>query len=145
MLIYYISNLHISRMELHTNVFVKPCFSPLIAFVPWKYANCILDMSIPHSDNTSLILSVILSLWILWMRLIVISENQEKMTLNFCQNNLFRSFLSLQPRSLHLQIKQYPEHDKSFCLQVLWRSYSAIKERSSSYLKIDKSHFFACI
>ena len=110
MLIYYIGNLHISRMELHTNIFVKPCFSPLIAFLPWKYANRILDMSIPCSDNTSLILSVILSLWILWMRLIVMTENQEKMTLNFCQNNLFR-FLSLQLRSLHLQTKQYPVYN----------------------------------
>ena len=110
MLIYCIDNLHISRMELHINIFAKPCFSPLIAFVPWKYANRILDMSIPHSDNTSLILSVILSLWILWMRLIVMTENQEKMTLNFCQNNLFR-FLSLQLRSLHLQTKQYPVYN----------------------------------
>ena len=48
MLIYGIGNLHISRMELHINIFVEPLFfSPLIAFVPSKHTNRVLDMSIP--------------------------------------------------------------------------------------------------
>ena len=57
--IYGIGNLDISRMELHINIFVEPVFSPLIAFVPSKHTNCVLDMLIPCSDNTSLILSII--------------------------------------------------------------------------------------
>ena len=59
--------------------------------------------------------------------------------------HMFRSFIWLQLRLLHLQTKQYPEDDKPFCFRALWSRYSVIKERSYSYLKIHKSHFFACI
>ena len=38
-----------------------PVFSPLITFGPSKYTNCVLDMSIPQSDNTFLVLSIIAS------------------------------------------------------------------------------------
>ena len=44
-------------MELHINIFVEP----LIAFVPSKHTDCVLDMSVPRSDNTCLILSMITS------------------------------------------------------------------------------------
>ena len=57
MSIYGIGHLHISRMELHINIFVEP----LITFVPSKHTNRVLDMSVPRSDNTSLILSIITS------------------------------------------------------------------------------------
>ena len=59
--IYGISNLHISRMELHIAILVEPVFSPLSTFEPSKYTNCVLDMSIPQSDNTFLVLSIIAS------------------------------------------------------------------------------------
>ena len=48
--IYGIGNLHISRIELHIDISVEPLFfSLLIAFVPSKYTNRVLDMSIPLS------------------------------------------------------------------------------------------------
>ena len=54
------SAIYMSRMELHIDILIEPLFcSPLIVFVPSKYTNRVLDMSIPRSDNTSLILSII--------------------------------------------------------------------------------------
>ena len=138
MSIYGIGNLHISRMELHINIFVEP----LIAFVPSKHTDRVLDMSVPRSDNTCLILSIITSDFVEEIDCNIRKSRQNDFF--FHQNNLyiFWSFLSLQLRSLHLQTKQYPEHDKPFCLQVLGSRYSAIKERSCSYPNLDKSHFF---
>ena len=48
-------------MELHIAILVEPVFSPLSTFEPSKYTNCVLDMSIPQSDNTFLVLSIIAS------------------------------------------------------------------------------------
>ena len=49
-------------MKFHIDIFVEPLvFSPLITFVPSKHTNRVLDMSIPPSDDISLILSIITS------------------------------------------------------------------------------------
>ena len=49
-------------MKFHIDIFVEPLvFSPLITFAPSKHTNRVLDMSIPRSDDISLILSIITS------------------------------------------------------------------------------------
>ena len=63
-------------MELHINIFVER----LIAFVPSKHTDRVLDMSVPRSDNTCLILSMITSDFV---EEIATSENQDKMTFFF--------------------------------------------------------------
>ena len=45
----------------HRYLYLTPVFSLLIAFAPSKHTNCVLDMSLPHSDKTSFILSIITS------------------------------------------------------------------------------------
>ena len=50
MSIYGIGSLHLLRIELHIDICIEP-----------KHANGVLGMSVPRSDNTSLILSVIIS------------------------------------------------------------------------------------